>query len=366
MSADVLTLRARIAFPGFDLDVAEELHLGGVTAVFGPSGSGKSTLLRLIAGFERPGAGLIALGGTTWFDDRSGIDVPAHERPVGYMFQDGRLFPHLSVRGNLEYADRRSRARRARYTLSDTVEVFGLGELLQRRVGTLSGGERQRVALARTLLTRPDLLLLDEPLAGLDRARKHEILPYLEQLQRHFGTHVVYVSHDLDEVGRLAEHVIVLARGRARARGPAAEVIGSLDPGPATGDFEVSSLLHGVVAGHDLRLHLTRIDVGEDTVTVPADLRLRPGETARLRVLARDVALATRRPDGISIRNVLPGTVAAVACDDASAHADVTVELRSGRLRATLTRAAVEALELTTGKPVFALVKSMSFEDRLR
>src|SRR5690606_17132706 len=132
MSADVLTLRARIAFPGFDLDVAEELHLGGVTAVFGPSGSGKSTLLRLIAGFERPGAGLIALGGTTWFDDRRGIDVPAHERPVGYMFQDGRLFPHLPGRGNLEYADRRSRAPRARSTLAEPGQVFGLGGRLAR------------------------------------------------------------------------------------------------------------------------------------------------------------------------------------------------------------------------------------------
>jgi molybdate transport system ATP-binding protein len=364
MSADVLTLRARIAFPGFELEVAEELELGNVTAVFGPSGSGKSTLLRLIAGFEKPREGRIAMGDATWFDDARRIDVPAHRRPVGYVFQDSRLFPHLTVRGNLEYADRRSRRRPERYTLAETVEALGLRDLLHRRVSTLSGGEQRRVALARTLLTRPDLLLLDEPLTGLDRARKQEILPYLEQLPC-FGMRTLYVSHDVEEIGRLAENVVVLAHGRVRSRGPAAEVIGSLNPGPATGYFDVSSLLQGRVVGHDARLRLTRIDVGGDTVSVPAEGRLRPGEAVRLRVLARDVALATRRPEAISIRNVLQGTVASIAADDESAHADVTVELKSARLRATLTRAAVEALGLSVGTPVFALVKSMSFEDRL-
>lgn len=342
--------------------MAEELRLDGSTAVFGPSGGGKSTLLRLIAGFETPDAGRIAMDGGVWFDGTAGIDVPPYRRPVGYMFQDGRLFAHLTVGGNLEYADKRSSAVPQRYALSDVVDAFSLGSLLPRRIDALSGGERQRVALARTILTRPKLLLLDEPLAALDRSRKNEILPYLENLPRRFGIPSLYVSHDLDEVSRLADKVLVLAGGRVLNYGPAVDVIGSLDLEPITGSFEAGSLVEGRVSGHDARLKLTHIEVGGAAISMPLNERLSPGDAARLRIRARDVAVATTRPAGISIRNILPGHIAEIGSQPETTYAAVVIDLGSARLRARLTRASVEDLGLVTGMPVFALVKSVSFE----
>jgi molybdate transport system ATP-binding protein len=365
MSAEKLILHAQLSFPGFDLDVAEELNLTAVTALFGPNGSGKSTLLRTIAGFERPRAGRIALGGEVWFDSEAAVDIPPHRRPVGFMFQEGRLFEHLSVAGNLAYADKRNRGLPAAFGLDEIVAALDLEPLLERRISSLSGGERQRVALGRTLLTRPKLLLLDEPLSALDRERKSEILPYIEQLPGRFGIPAIYVSHSIEEVGRLADRVMVLADGRVLVHGAAAAVIERLDLQPITGRFEAGALIEACVTDHDRRLALTAVDIDGARLVMPMIERLEPGAKIRLRIRARDVAIATRRPEGISIRNVLPATVAEIAPESETAMAEVFLLLNRARIRARLTRASVEDLKLKEGMQVFALIKTVSFDRRL-
>ncbi len=364
MSAEALTVRVKASFSGFDLDVSEEISLAGVTALFGPSGSGKSTLLRAIAGFETPTRGRISVGERVWFDSESGVSTPAHLRPVGFMFQDARLLNHLTVAGNLDFADRRSSHRAAGRSREDVVAALDLASLTDRGTQSLSGGERQRVALARTLLTRPELLLLDEPLAALDVDRKAEILPYLEQVPKRFGIPTIYVSHAIDEVMQLADRVLVLADGRVRAHGPTAAIVERLDLQPLTGRFEAGVLLDGRVREHDLRLSLTHVDLDGETLVMPMVDRLQPGDGIRLRIRARDVALATQRPEGVSIRNILPGTVSEITPEADTAFAEVFVALKSARIRARLTRAAVEDLQLTPGAPVFALIKSVSFDRR--
>jgi len=223
-----LEVDVRVAFGGFDLQVEQAIPAAGVTAVFGPSGSGKTTLLRSLLGFETESRGRIALNGDVWLDSEAGVAVPPYRRPVGCTFQDGRLFPHLDVEGNLGYADRRSTPEpgvAASITRGDVVDALDLGPLLDRRPHTLSGGERQRAALGRALLSRPRLLLLDEPLSALDRRRKAEIMPYLLALHPRFGIPTLYVSHAVDEVALLADRVLVLAEGRARAFGGTVEVL---------------------------------------------------------------------------------------------------------------------------------------------
>jgi molybdate transport system ATP-binding protein len=362
MSVDTLCLQVRLDLPGFRLEVAEELRLAGVTAVFGPSGSGKSTLLRTIAGFETPAAGRIARGDEVWFDSRSKIYVAAHRRPVGFMFQDARLFNHLDVAGNLTFAEKRNRRRAHGVQRDEVVDALDLAPLLDRRVNMLSGGERRRVALGRTLLRAPSLLLLDEPLSGLDRDRKADILPYLESIPRQFHIPALYVSHDIDEVASLADDMLVLAEGRVQMHGSAAAVVESLDLQPITGRFEAGVLVEGRVTRHDHRLHLTFIDVEGDELTLPLIERAPVGQTVRLRIRARDVAIATERPVGLSIRNVLPGTLTEVVKGSEAGSAEVWVQLSGVRIRARLTEAAVEELGLEPGRAVFALVKSVSFE----
>lgn len=365
VSADVLTLQVAIDFPAFRLRVDERVRLSGVTALFGPSGSGKSTLLRAIAGFERPGGGRIDLAGAVWFDAGRGIDVAAYRRPVGYMFQDARLFPHLSVAGNLRFADRRGRGAGAGYTYDDVVAATEIGGLLGRGVDGLSGGERQRVALARTLLIRPRLLLLDEPLAAIDRGRKADLLPYLEQLPERFGIPALYVSHDIDEVAQLADRILVLDHGRVIHHDAAAAVFDRLDLQPLAGRFEAGSVLEGHLVRQDARLHLGYVDVGGVELSVPLDQPAEPGHRVRLRIRARDVALATEPPHGISIRNVLPAVLGALDDQPGTAYVEASAVLSRGsgapvRIRARVTRAAVEALGLQVGMPVYVLVKSVS------
>ena len=365
MSPETLSLRVRIAYPDFVLDVAEELELEGVTSVFGQSGSGKSTLLRAIAGFETPSTGRITCGNHTWFDSEAGIDVSPHRRAVGFMFQDGRLFAHLDVGGNLFFAEKRSRRRHNGIGLDDVVAALDLGPLLARRIGSLSGGERQRVALARTLITNPELLLLDEPLSALDRERKAEILPYLEDIPKQFRIPTLYVSHDIDEVAHLADRVLVLAGGRAQIHGPTAAIVERLDLQPITGRFEGGVLLEGRVERHDPRLRLSYLDLNGDRLAMPMIERAVPGQLVRLRIRARDVAIATQRPEGLSIRNVLPGALSDLLPEPDTGFVEAFVQLRGAHIRARLTQAAVEDLKLEKGMRVFALVKSVSFEQAL-
>ncbi len=361
MSVDQLELAIRVELGGFRLALEEALPLQGVTAVFGPSGSGKSTLLRALAGLVTPVGGRICLGDEVWFDAAARIDLPAHRRPVGFMFQDARLFAHLDVVGNLRYPLRR-RPGRPGLDWTAVIEALDLAPLLPRSVATLSGGERQRVALGRTLLSGPSLLLLDEPLAALDRNRKAEILPYLEALPRRFQVPALYVSHDIDEVAALADRILVLADGSVQLHDDAAAVVERLDLETVSGRFEAGVLVTGRVTDHDPRLHVTHVDVGADSLTMPLVQRVGVGGEVRVRIRARDVALAVTRPEGISIRNVLPGRLVALATDSPAGYAEATVQLSQAHVRARVTLAAVEALGLRVGMPVYALIKSVSFE----
>ena len=372
-----LDLDVRVGFPGFDLTVKQEVPAAGVTAVFGPSGSGKTTLLRAVLGFESRARGRIALAGETWLDSRRGVRVEPHRRSVGCTFQDGRLFPHLDVAGNLRYADRRSAGGTGAptspsasagsgvsITRDDVVDALDLGPLLGRRPRTLSGGERQRVALGRALLSRPRLLLLDEPLSALDRRRKAEILPYLLALHPRFGIPTLYVSHAVDEVALIADRILVLADGRVQAFGGTVEVLEHLDLAPLTERFQAAAVLEATVEAHDDKYRLTWLDLDGQRLSVPRIEHLAVGESARLLVRSRDVSLATERPSPTSIRNVLSGVLVALEQDESTAFAEATVDLGSHRLRARITRASAAELGLAVGSPVFALLKSVSLDTR--
>ena len=357
----VLDADLELAFDDFALRLRHAFALAGVTALFGPSGSGKSTLLRILAGHETRARGHVRFDGAVWQDDR--ICLPAHRRGAGYMFQDARLFAHLSVRGNLAYAVRRAPVTEPGPGLPEVVDMLDLGPLLERRTQQLSGGERQRVALGRTLLSRPRLLLMDEPLAALDLRRKAEIMPHIAALPQRFGMPVIYVTHAVDEVVRLADRMTVLSAGRVLASGDVAETLARLDLQPATGHFEAGAALAGRVAGHDRAMHLTRVDLGGQMLEMPG-VDLPAGDAVRLHVRARDVALALTRPTGISIRNILEGRIVEIAEEQGRAFAEVRLDIGGQVLRARLTRAAVAALGLATGMQVWALIKSVAFDRR--
>jgi molybdate transport system ATP-binding protein len=355
----VLSLDIRVAFPGFALDVAQDFPAQGITALFGPSGCGKSTLLRVIAGFEGSATGRVAFGSEVWMDART--HLAPHRRGVGYVFQDARLFPHLSARGNLDYAARRARGFPAQYSFDDVVRVLDLAPLFDRRAQQLSGGERQRVAIGRTLLSRPRLLLMDEPLAALDTKRKAEIMPYIARLPQAFGLPILYVTHALEEVTQLCDRIVALSAGRVVATGGVAETLERLDLEGVQGHFEAGAVLRGRVMAQDAALHLTRIDLGCATLEVP-EIGLDPGAEVRLRVRARDVSLARNRPEGLSIRNILNARVLAVVPEPDTAFAEVLLDLGGQNLRARITRAAVLDLQLAAGQDVVALVKSVAFD----
>jgi molybdate transport system ATP-binding protein len=356
----VLTFDLRLRLGAFELEVAGEIDTGRVTAIFGPSGSGKSTLLRALAGLERRATGRLALGHDVWLDSPRRLDLPAHRRPVGYMFQEARLFPHLSGEGNLRYAARRAGRERQVVSFDEVVDALDLEPLLPRRPSSLSGGERQRVALGRTLLAQPRLLLLDEPMAALDASRKMEILPYLEALHPRFGIPTLYVSHSVDEVALLAERILVLTGGRVTAEGRTVEIFERLDLGPLADRCGAATVVEARVMKHDPEYHLTWLDLAGQTLVVPKREHFAPGEEACLVIRARDVSLATHRPQGVSIQNVLAGRVCEVREEMSSAFAEVLVDLGRHRLLARVTRLSLHDLELAVGSPVFALLKSVS------
>ena len=348
---------------GFDLDVAFTAPMTGITALFGPSGSGKTTVLRAMAGLTRL-SGRLAIGGDTWQDDGAGLHLPAHRRPIGYVFQEASLFPHLSVRRNLLYGARRAEGQPPVIGFDEAVSLLGLERLLERGPERLSGGERQRVAIGRALLSAPRLLLLDEPLSALDEASRADILATFERLHDALPIPAIYVSHDLAEVARLADRMVVLAAGKVIAEGAVGPILERLDLEPATGRFEAGALLTATVTGHDAGYQLTRLDLAGQPVSIPR-IEVATGERVRLRIRARDVALATRPPEGISIRNRLSGRIVELAASEDAPYAETLIEIAEGtRLRARVTRESVDELGLRVGEPVIALVKTISFDGR--
>lgn len=369
-----LAIDIGLAKGDFSLRFDAELQLEGITAVFGPSGAGKTTLLRVVAGLEKRAVGRVALGGELWQDTDGNIMVPAHARHLGYVFQEGRLFPHLSVEGNLLFAAERARkgnggnggreegARIAsETTMSAVVKALDLKELLGRKPDTLSGGETQRVAMGRALLTAPRIMLLDEPLSALDLRRKAEIIPYVERLAGDFGVPVLYVTHNVDEVARLASSMVLLAEGQLVATGGVAETLERVELWPITGRLEAGSVLEAI-AGETLG-GMTSLDVEGETLRVPA-IGVSAGTPVHLRVQARDVAVACERPERLSIRNVLPASLASIQFGEAP-FVELLLDVHGQHLRSRVTREAVEDLGLREGQPVFALIKSVAFEGRL-
>ena len=352
----------------FSLDMAFQIAMRGITALFGRSGCGKTTVLRCVAGLTRL-PGRLTVDGAVWQDDASAVFRPPHRRPVGYVFQEPSLFRHLSVRDNLLYGHRRSRDPRGRHdapAFDDVVELLGIAPLLRRGVTALSGGERQRVAIGRALLSYPRLLLMDEPLSALDHITKTELLPYLERLHDALALPILYVSHDVGEVARLADRMIVLADGRVSAHGPVAEMLERLEIGGVDNGvdrFEAGTLLIARIADHDPAYGLTRLDHHGQTITVPwIDRPI--GAALRLRIRARDVALAVEAPRGLSIRNVLAGTLATLAAEPDTPFVHAVIDIGAGRVGARITREAADVLALKPGMPLFALIKSVALDER--
>ncbi|MCB1519708.1 MAG: molybdenum ABC transporter ATP-binding protein [Hyphomicrobiaceae bacterium] len=356
------------------LDVALEHRFGnfeiaisfaaphGITALFGRSGAGKTTVINAIAGLVKPRSGRIVADAATLFDTSRGIDLPTHARRIGYVFQESRLFPHLSVRQNLLYgrwfAPRAVRQQR----LDDVVDLLDVARLLDRQPGELSGGEKQRVAIGRALLASPRLLLMDEPLASLDEARKSEILPYLERLRDEVRLPIVYVSHSISEVARLATTIVAISDGRVARVGPTAEVMSDPDTFPLMGRQEAGAILPAKVLRHDLHDGLTELVTSGGRLLTPR-VEAPPGTDVRVRIRARDVILALAEPQGLSALNILPVTIRKLGSQD-GVVVDVAITCGTDDLLVRVTRRSVERLGLAAGKSCFAVFKSVAVARR--
>jgi molybdate transport system ATP-binding protein len=355
----VIEVELRLDRGGFRLDCAFRSQADAL-ALFGRSGSGKSTVLALIAGLLRPDAGRIVIDGETLVDTARGIFVPPHRRRIGVVFQDALLFPHLSVRANLGYGRRFARSDARPVDADAVIAMLGIGHLIDRHPAGLSGGERQRVAIGRALLAGPRLLLLDEPLSALDFERRREIMPYVERLRDSLRWPLVYVSHAVDEVARIAREVVVLADGRVAASGAPGDV---LAPGGATAGFGAVSVIETRITAYDPDYGLTALAHPAGRISVPGRVG-EPGAPFRVLVRATDVALAVQRPRDVSFRTVLVGTIRRIDTDD-SPTARVEITLRGeGRLVALVTRRAIDDLALDAGDEVFAMLKATALDER--
>jgi molybdate transport system ATP-binding protein len=356
------------------LDISVEHRLGGftlaasftsdgrLTALFGRSGSGKTSLVNVIGGLIRPQAGHVIVDGQVLVDTRRGIFVPKHRRRIGYVFQEARLFPHLTVRQNLLFGRWFTpRGEADGKDLPAVLDLLGIGHLLDRRPSGLSGGEKQRVAIGRALLARPRLLLMDEPLASLDEARKAEILPYIERLRDEMAIPIIYVSHSVAEVARLATTLAIVDQGTVKACGPTAEVMSRLDMARLPGAPEASSLLEVKVTGFDAEYGLTQLETRAGTLQV-ARSGLAAGASLRVRILASDVLVSLTPLDGISALNVLPGTIAEIGARNGGGAVDLRIDCNGEMIVARLTAKSVAALALRPGSPVYAVIKSVSID----
>ncbi|MFB4390484.1 MULTISPECIES: molybdenum ABC transporter ATP-binding protein [unclassified Pseudomonas] len=360
MSASIHA-RLNLARDAFTLDVDLHLPGRGISALFGHSGSGKTSCLRCLAGLERASVAYVEVNGEVWEDSSRGLFIPPHQRPVGYVFQEASLFPHLSVRGNLAFGWRRIAASERKVSLEQACQLLGIGHLLARRPATLSGGEAQRVGIARALLSSPRLLLMDEPLAALDGPRKREILPYLERLHDELEIPVVYVSHAQDEVARLADHLVLLEQGQATASGPIGETLARLDLSLAQGE-DAGVVLEGRVSGHDPHYELLDLRLpGEPGPLLRiAHPPQAPGSSLRVKVQARDVSLSLSQDSTSSILNRLPVIVRQCRPADNPAHVLVSLDAAGNALLARITRFSADQLELHPGQALWAQIKSVA------
>ncbi len=330
-------------------------------ALFGRSGSGKSTVVNALAGLLRPDTGRIVVDGVVLFDAARRINVPIEARGVGYVFQDGLLFPHMTVRQNLLYGARRAGTRSL--SMQQVVALLGIGPVLARKPATLSGGEKQRVAIGRALLSNPRILLMDEPLASLDAGRRSEILGLIERVRDELKVRIVYVSHSVGEVTRLADEVVLMNGGQVVAHGAVEEMFNRADLRPHTGRFEGGALIEARAIAQDPHYRLTTFFFGDGGTLVAPGLDVPIGGRVRMRIRARDLTLATSRPEGLSIRNVLAGKVMAIESGDGPI-AEVRVRVAGKEWPARISRLSVDEMGLMPGLSVYVLVKAIAFDKR--
>lgn len=358
---DTLSLKFSVRRDAFAMTVDLNLPARGITALFGHSGSGKTTCLRILAGLERAADTQIRLGDQVWQDDAQGIFLPTHRRPLGYVFQEASLFPHLTVGRNLDFGQRRAQphlnrpARQA--AVGKAAALLGIDHLLDRHPDSLSGGERQRAAIARALLTAPRILLMDEPLAALDLKRKQEILPYLERLHQETAIPIIYVSHAPDEVARLADHLVLLEQGRVVASGPLSETLGRVDLPPAFAD-DAGVVIPATIAEHEAD-GLSRLEFTGGRLYV-SRCQGEPGTRVRCRIHARDVSLVLAPPQGTTVLNVVPVQVTAIAPTDTPGHVLVALEASGCQLMARITERSRQQLGISPGLALWAQVKAVA------
>ena len=360
----MIHLQINIARSAFELKLELQLPAQGITAIFGPSGSGKTTFLRAVAGLEKNPQGLIQIGENIWQDTKQGIYIPTWQRSLGYVFQESSLLPHLSVAENLNFGLKRvlksanSAPTAANKALQASIELLGIGGLLQRMPDELSGGERQRVAIARAIAMQPQLLLMDEPLASLDAARRQEIFPWLARLRDELKVPMLYVTHSAEEVTRLADHLLVLDRGQIKAQGPVNQVLTQVMNPVVVGE-DAGALIAGHIGAVDAQWHLSRVDFEGGFVWI-RDEGLAVGKAVRIRILARDVSLATSEPQNTSIQNQLRGSIQSITPDPHPSQVMVVLKCGAEEVLARVTQRAVNELALKVGMPVWAQVKTVA------
>lgn len=341
---------------GFCLNAKVSTDSDGVIALFGRSGSGKTTLVNMIAGLIRPDAGRIKIRGETLFDSEEKIDIPPEHRRLGYVFQEDRLFPHMSVSANLRYG---APPEGPESHFNHIVDLLGIGHLLDRRPTNLSGGEKQRVSIGRALLANPRLILMDEPLASLDTARKDEILPFIEEMSSELEIPIIYVSHAMDEIVRLADTLVLMSDGEIAAVGSVEELTSRLDLRPMTGRYEAGSVIGVRVESHGDQDGLTQLNFPSGTFHVPK-LDLPIGHELRIRIRARDVSIALEFPNNISINNILPGEIKEISKDSGDL-VDILIDA-GAPIWARISRNSINRLKLEPGKRVFAMVKAVAID----
>ena len=356
----MIQTRLKLSYSGFALDVDLQLPGRGVTALYGHSGSGKTTCLRCIAGLEQAEQGFIQVNDEVWQDSDKRIFVPPHKRALGYVFQEASLFPHLSVRANLEFGLKRIPRQQRRVDMAHATELLGIGHLLDRNPQNLSGGERQRIGIARALLTSPKLLLMDEPLAALDTQRKNEILPYLQRLHDELDIPVLYVSHSQDEVARLADHLVLLSDGKALASGAIGETLARLDLPLALGD-DAGVVIEGHVSAYDADYQLLTLQLPDTNLSIRvAHAPMTKGQALRCKVQARDVSLSLQGAEQSSILNRLPVTVISEIGADNAAHVLIRLNAAGTPLLARITRYSRDQLGVHPGQQLWAQIKAVA------
>ncbi len=344
----------------FQIATKFECESSGVTALFGRSGSGKTSIVNMLAGLVTPERGKVVIKDRVLFDSDSGIDIPPQQRRLGYVFQEDRLFPHLNVRKNLLYGWKRAPRTARRIQLEHVVEMLGIERLLERHPAKLSGGEKQRVALGRALLANPSLLLMDEPLAALDQARKEDVLPFIERLRDEFDVPIVYVSHSMEEIVRLADTMVLISDGQVEAVGAVDDVMGRLDLRPLTGRYEAGAVLNARISKHDPAFALTELEFGGGILRIPL-LDVPVGTFLRLRIRARDVSLALTPPNDISIQNIFKATIVGIG-SETGPQIDLRLDAGGAAVWARITKRALMTLKLEPGREIYAMVKAIAVD----